>query len=386
MIKSINSSFENNTEIQTPKGSYFTPTPLGAKGKVTYVYPGVGSAYIGLGRDIFKMYPDVLEYFSKLTPNIGSVLHHRNTYPKVSGILNNDKLKELDRKLRKDIKKMSESGIAFAALYTMIMGGIYGVFPDSALGYSIGEVSMLVSLGVWKKPALLSKRLAKSDLFSERLSGEFKSVREYLGITDKDTKVWELYTVFGPADEVGNVVENEKNVWQILINTENESVIAGFPENCKRVLKKMGKDYFKLSLDLSIHCDPVKKEIDKFTELYSLETGDVGGIKFYSSSCYKPIPIRTKSVAYSIARNFTEQVDFPRLINSAYDDGTRIFIETGSRQICTLWIKEILKNKNHLAVPMNVKGKSDINTIVNTLAKLVSHKVNVNLLPLYRWA
>ncbi len=148
----------------------------------------------------------------------------------------------------------------------------------------------------------------------------------------------------------------------------------------------MGKDNFQLNLDLSIHCDPVKNEIDKFTELYSLETGDVGETKFYSSSCYKAIPIRTKSVAFSIAKNFTEKVDFPRLVNSAYEDGSRIFIETGSRQICTLWIKEILKDKNHLAVPLNVKGKSDVNTIVNTLAKLVSHKVHVNLSPLYRWA
>ena len=65
-------------------------------------------------------------------------------------------------------------------------------------------------------------------------------------------------------------------------------------------------------------------------------------------------------MAHSIARAFSETVDFPRLVNQAYDDGARIFIELGSRKFCSNLIDKILKDKDHLAMAINVKGTMDI--------------------------
>ena len=65
-------SFEKNQAIKTPVGSYFTPNPLGNEGKVAFVYPGSATAYTGLGKDIFQLFPELLtKYESQVGISIG---------------------------------------------------------------------------------------------------------------------------------------------------------------------------------------------------------------------------------------------------------------------------------------------------------------------------
>ena len=57
--KTLVNAFNNGKAIKTPKGSYFTPKPLGKKGKVAFVYPGSATAYEGLGRELFQLFPQL---------------------------------------------------------------------------------------------------------------------------------------------------------------------------------------------------------------------------------------------------------------------------------------------------------------------------------------
>jgi PfaB family protein len=168
-----------------------------------------------------------------------------------------------------------------------------------------------------------------------------------------------------------------------IINTPEEVVIAGDPDSCRRVIKKIGCKHYVLGLDLAIHSDPARMEYDRIVDLYTLPLCRNPDIKFYSSSCYKPIPLRSRAVAHSIAKAYSEPVDFPRLVNQAYEDGVRLFIELGSRKFCSNLIDKILEGKDHLAMAINVKGTKDQASLVRILAQLVSHGVPVDLSPLF---
>jgi PfaB family protein len=124
-------------------------------------------------------------------------------------------------------------------------------------------------------------------------------------------------------------------------------------------------------------------EYDRIVDLYTHPVFRVPDIKFYSSSCYKPIPLRSKSVAHSIAKAYSEPVDFPRLVNQVYEDGARLFIELGSRKFCSNLIDRILEGRDHLTMAINVKGTKDQASLVRILAQLVSHRVPVDLTPLF---
>jgi PfaB family protein len=389
MARALNNAFLKKQEIRTPGGSFFTPQPLGVDGKVVFVYPGVGSAYTGLGQDLFSMFPGVFDAFGGLVPNVGEHLMERLFYPRHSRNLTDDELKTMDRNLRTDIMNISRCGMSWSVIYTMILGGYLGLVPDCAMGYSMGEASMMASMMVWKNPADLGVLMNKSDLFSRALSGELTAVRDDWNlpraVEDENERIWESYTLLADRSAVEKAVEKEDRVYITLINTDREVVIAGAPENCIRVAENLGCRYFPLRLDLAIHSGPAHRVYDRLVALYDLELGEKTPVKFYSSSCYLPVPIRRRSVAHSIAKAFCDTVDFPRLVNRVYDDGGRIFIEVGPRQTCCQWISESLKDKPHVTVPLNIKGVGDKGALVRAMAQLVSHGVQMDISCLFKF-
>jgi acyl transferase domain-containing protein len=77
------------------------------------------------------------------------------------------------------------------------------------------------------------------------------------------------------------------------------------------------------------------------------------------------------------------QLDFLQLVNQVYSDGAKIFIEAGAGSVCSRWIDKILDGKEHLTVSLNRRGVDDHTSFVKALAKLVSHRVELDLSPLY---
>ncbi len=386
MRKGVPSSFEKGSEWKTTTGSYFTANPLGENGQLAYVYPGIGSAYVGLGQSMPHLFPELYERHTHMAPRMGELFREKELYPRRVECLNEDEIWKLELRLRKDIMAIAECGMAFFRIYTMIMRDIFKVEPHCALGYSMGEPGMMVSLGVWSDPVELIDRFSDSPTFRERLHGRLTAVREHWGIDEQSAgpgrKIWETYTLIASPDRVQEAVQDEEKVYLTIINTPGEVVIAGDPESCLRVIKKIKCKYYALGLDLAIHAEPTRLEHGRLVDLYNLPSTDVSGIRFYSSSCYRPIPPRSKAVANSIARAFCEPVDFPRLVNQSYADGARIFIELGSRAFCSNLISRILKGRDHLAVPINVRGVREQTAIVRVLAQLISHRIPVDLSPL----
>ena len=62
--KGVNNAFDKGTDWQTPIGSYFTPKPLGKEGEIAYVYPAAVNSYVGIGRNLFRLFPKVFDDFN----------------------------------------------------------------------------------------------------------------------------------------------------------------------------------------------------------------------------------------------------------------------------------------------------------------------------------
>ncbi|MCP4692077.1 MAG: type I polyketide synthase [Desulfobacterales bacterium] len=386
MRKGLPAACEKGGDARTPKGSYFTAAPLGRDGKVAFVYPGVGSAYVGLGHALFHLFPEIYDQFSKMVPDMAGVLKEKKIYPRSREPLTGDDIWQLELQLRKDMITVSECGMGFFALYTLILKNVFKVVPDCALGYSMGEAGMMAALDVWVDPGQLSGRLNSSPVFRDRLNGEFGAVREYWKQnrldTDSNEIGWNCYTLQAAPSTVSEVVKNEEKAFLTIVNSPAEVLIAGDPAACARVIEKIGCKHYAMGLPLVIHCDPARLEYDRLVDLHTLPVRRNPGMKFYSSSCYKAVPIRSKAVAHSIAEAFCVPVDFPRLINQVYADGARIFIEIGARKFCSNLIDKILQGKAHHALAVNVKGVKDQISVVRVLAQLASHRVEVDLSPL----
>ncbi|GAA0819571.1 hypothetical protein GCM10009111_23780 [Colwellia asteriadis] len=410
----MENAFESGIDWKTPKGSYFSaqpvtqsviqsPTqhsrvnstvPLGANNRkgdtsqvgnnIAFIYPGIGATYVGLGRDLFHLFPEIYQSVAALADDISSSLKDRLLNPRTIIRPTFNELKQLDIQLRGSLADIAEAGVGFACVFTQIFERVFKVKADFATGYSMGEVSMYAALGCWQQPGLMSARLAQSSTFNHKLCGELSTLRECWDLSNDEIAqqpLWETYTIKATLAEFEQASVGEKRVYCTIVNTPDSLLVGGFPQDCLRVIKNLGVRAMPLTMANAIHSAPAKAEYDAMVELYTMAVNPRIATKMYSSSCYLPVPQFSGSIANSIAKCLCEQVDFPRLVNTLYEQGSRVFIEMGPGRSLSSWVDKILPHGSHphLSVPVNAKGTRDEVTYFRALAKLLSHGVSVDL-------
>jgi 3-hydroxymyristoyl/3-hydroxydecanoyl-(acyl carrier protein) dehydratase len=130
----------------------------------------------------------------------------------------------------------------------------------------------------------------------------------------------------------------------------------------------------------------MRSEHDEIKRWFTLPVKTESNIDFYSAASYTRSTLGSTDIANNIADALCQPLDFPHLLRQIYDDGARIFIELGPGGTCTRWISETLKQEEHGAIAFNTRGVDDHTSVIRTLAKLVSHRVELDLSPLYRQA
>lgn len=389
-LKAVPACFENGTEWQTPVGSYFTPEPAGSQGGVALVYPGAFNTYPGVGKDLFWLFPDLHQRVMEISSEMGKVMREKMLYPRSLAAISKEELAALETRLLGDAITMLISGTAMSILYTHILREKFGIHPAAAFGYSLGENSMLYAVGVWGQGEKASERLEESDAFNMRLAGPQLAVREFWGMPAEDSPggepLWSNYLVMAAPDKVSAALEKEPRVYMTHVNTPRQVVIGGDPAACKRVLAELRCSSLQAPFDYALHCEVMRSEYNELAELHNWPVEKKPEIKMYSAADYCPLNLEQAEIAQKMAQMLTSPLDFPHLIRQVYADGARVFIEAGAGSNCARWIDESLKGSPHLAISMNRRGTDDYTTLVRTMARLYSHRVPMNLQPLFQFA
>lgn len=387
-VKGVNQAFESGEDWQTPLGSYFTAKPLGKKGAVAYVYPAAVNSYLGIARNLFRLFPKIhedvaLKSLHTLVADISKLV-----FPRSLNKLSTRQLEALEKQLLDDSLAIFDTDMIFTRFITTIIRDDFQVKPKFVFGYSLGETSMMSAAGVWTHFSEGIKALHASPLFADRLSGPKSAVREYWGLPSvqqfPDNNFWSNYVILATPSQVQECLKHENRVYLTQINTPEEVVIAGDPAACERVIKTLGCNSFRAPFDHVIHCEAMRSEYREIARVNTLPTNKtISDIVLYSASEYGPISLESQAIAQSIAKCLCEPLDFPRLVNRVYADGAKIFIEAGAGSVCSRWIDKILESKEHITVTLNRRGVDDHTSIVKALAKLLSHQVSLDLSPLY---
>ncbi len=386
-LKGIANAFETGKDWQSPLGSYFTAKPLGQRGKVAFVYSGAFTAYTGIGRNLFRLFPELYDHL--LIKNGYNRLANveKLVYPRSLEKLSNRQLEALEQQLIDNPVAILELEMFFATLLTTTLSNYFQIKPQSVFGYSLGEISMMLAQGIWTEFLDGSQSFNSSSLFKTRLCGSKNAVREYWelpqGKDEQGEDFWRNYILMCPVSLVQEALKHENRVYLLLINTPEEVVIAGDIQACQRVIAKLNCNAFSAPFTHVIHCEAMRSEYDELVRLNTLPIQNIPETIFYSAAEYKPIDLNSHSIAHNIAQNLCQQLNFPHLINRVYDDGFKIFIEVGAGSNCSRWIDKTLNQKEHITVPLNKRGVDDHASIIKALAKILSHRVNLDLSPLY---
>ncbi len=387
-IKGIQKAFQKNSEWKAPNGSYFTANPLGKKGKIAFVYPPYSKSYPGLGQNIFHLFPDLYEKLSQRTKLLNNLNNINFLYPKNIVKQSNKELKKLELA---NTMVMLQTGIGFAIIHTLIIREYFKINPDAAFGNSLGEISMLEALEIWNDDDRSRIQRSLSPCLTENLFGSCLTVRKLWNLpvdtTYSTQEFWGFYQLDIPVYILKKALKNTEKVYINSIHTPNQILICGLKDNCLKLIENLkcnyivpGENNYNLNL---LHIPLAKLEHDNIVNLFTIPVNHKSNIQCYSVANYEPIKLDSYSIAKSIAKMFSSTVDFPRLVNKAYQDGVKIFIELGAGNFVSTKIIQNLKDKEHLAISINTKGVDDYSGIIRLLAKLISHGVSVDLSPLY---
>jgi PfaB family protein len=385
-------AFDQQRDWKTPLGSYFTPNPQGQHGGVAFVYPGAFTSYMGMIPDLNRLFPKVMDSLAVFNDSDRMRqlmdIATQEVYPRTREKLSARQMEQLELKLQDDATTMLLFGTGAAVFFTSILRDYFRLEPQSVFGYSLGEFSMMYALQVWGSADEVAERLHRSSLFKTRLSGPKNAVREFWGLppamlSEPQKDFWGTYVLLSEPAPVREALAAEPLAYLTHINTPTEVVIAGDDAACRRVIQELNCDYFPAPSKHVLHCEAMSSQFSELKDWFTLPVQPAPQSLFYTAATYGQTRLDSPAIAQSIARALCQPVDFPRLIRQVYDDGARVFIELGPGGTCSRWIRDTLKQEDHATITFNTRGVDDHTSTLRALAKLVSHRVPLDLACLY---
>src|SRR5690606_11233681 len=143
---------------------------------------------------------------------------------------------------------------------------------------------------------------------------------------------WVNWRVFAPAGDVEAEAAKERHVRLTIVNAPGDVVIGGPPAEVDRVVERVGRSRaYPIGYDVALHCAEARAYDGPWRELHTRATYPVPGVRFYTSATCSHYEPTSEACAEAITRMAQQRVDFPRLIENAYADGVRVFVEHGPR-------------------------------------------------------
>jgi PfaB family protein len=361
----------SGSEWRTPSGSCYAAQPLGTSGEIAFVYPGGASVALGAGRDLLLLFPELHDDV------VAAQIDGDLIYPPSIGAPEPAAIEAAKRRLRGDLVAMLRNSAAFALLATRVLREQFGIAPHSALGYSMGEGTMLLALGAWPDVGELAGRLRESPLFHTTLAGRRReAARTYLGAQDAADDFWGVYLVRAPAERVAAALRGADDAFVTLINTPGEVIVAGASASVEQRLTHLGVEWSRAPFDHVLHAPPAAPWREALAEFHTLPVADVADVRFYSTTSERPLELTSAALANAMAGATVEPFDFVALVERVYHHGARLFVELGPGAACTRWIDGILGARPHAAIAIDERGDGQTG-LVRAVARLLAHGVPI---------
>ncbi|GAA2105342.1 beta-ketoacyl synthase N-terminal-like domain-containing protein [Actinomadura alba] len=326
-----------------PEGVAFRAEPV--TGELGFVYTNGSAAYPDMGRELVRDFPAVAEAVEEC---FGPLLVPRS-----------------------DVLDQIRGAGALAALHTELTRGLFGLNPTAAIGYSSGESASLLALGAWRDPVQFGADARNCGLFTQELGGELRAIRRIWKSLGIKGERWASYLVGVPAEQLRLVPA----VHLLAINAPDACVIGGEETACASVVA--GLPSVRIDYELVAHLRELADVRDRHWKLHHRVTHPVPGVRFYTGATSASYSPTAELAADALTGQALRTIDFVKMIEQAWADGVRVFVEHGPRGLCTGWIQRILAGRDHIAVALDAPGRGT-RQLFRAIAELMAAGIPVD--------
>jgi malonyl CoA-acyl carrier protein transacylase len=339
----------------------FSPAPI--QGRVASVFSPEGGAYPGMGRELLLGLPILPMFLRGFTGDLSA-----------AGWLFGS------GRLRRGEPMADCAGTLFLGqVHAAFSRDILGYRPDVVLGVSLGEVSALQAYGAWVTLEGEVEQLERGGLYSRTVAGTFDAARQHWRLAEDAAVRWQCWTVLGPVEKVQEQAAKEGRAYISLVFSQAHCILAGDSEACRRVLSACTGITAFPCLPLASHTPVLSAWREEWLQHFRRPTRPVPGVEFHSSFFGGPIEWSEERVAAALAGQFLGPLDFRIMAQRAWDDGVRVFLEHGPRDVLTSALKRLLPEGEGLFVALDAQGEPSLQRAVRVAAELWSRGVTVDL-------
>ncbi|MEB3197744.1 MAG: beta-ketoacyl synthase N-terminal-like domain-containing protein, partial [Candidatus Sericytochromatia bacterium] len=344
-----------------PEGLAFAQAPLG--GEVAALFGGAASAYAGMGRELFMALPELGEGLRGAFPGVGDaagwMFDERRT-----GITPLEKL---------------WGASALAQAHAVVTRRMLGIPFQATLGLSSGETNALYAFEAWHDMGALRQEFEAAEVFTRHLGGACETLQTAWQGMGLSHTAWANWRVSATADEVRALLPDVPFVSLTTILGPKDVIIGGLPEACRRLITALGGVVaLPLEYDVAVHSEEVRHYADAWRALHRRPTSPVPGVRFYTHATGRWYEPTADSAADALLGQALKTIDFPALVEAAYADGVRVFVEHGPQAGLAPLVRQILGDRPHLAVSLDMQSQPSLRQLANACAALLAAGVPVD--------
>jgi acyl transferase domain-containing protein/acyl carrier protein len=339
-------------------------------GKLGALFPGQGSQYAGMLRDLACQFPGMMqalaeadEVFAREPARAKRLSDYIYPHP----VFSEDARQQQEAELKStDVAQPALGAVSIGAFNVL---NHFGVAAEAACGHSYGELLALCGAGRIEPAALHQLSNLRGRLMAD---DNGKRERGAMLAVQADEKAVQDFL---REDGGGLVVANR--------NSPKQYVLSGPGEQIKRALEKLTARAIRsrmLQVSAAFHSPLVADARLPFAEALESVAIDKGRMPVYANATGSEYPKSAKQAREVLASQIVRPVNFMDQVQAMHADGVRTFVEVGPGHVLSDLVQSILPGEAETIALDSSKGnRSGTFDLALALARLASlgHEVDL---------
>ncbi|MFZ1987260.1 MAG: SDR family NAD(P)-dependent oxidoreductase [Desulfatitalea sp.] len=336
------------------------------QGDIAFLFPGQGSQYPGMGRDLICSFPSSLEAFQE----VEQLLESEHTlseylYPRLPG----DTTAYSERLRKTQIAQPAIGAVSVAMLEAL---AYFGIAATATCGHSYGELVALHAAGRIDRATLWGLSIARGRFMAQAGAGG-NDPGCMLAVSAPIEALDRLVGASGPEIVLANR------------NSPHQGVLSGSTsaiEAAEKACREKGWKAVRLPVAAAFHSSLVSAAEAPFKKVVDGTDWHPGTIHVLSNTTGEPYPPDAAQAKDLLGGQLAKPVDFVANIERLYAMGVRTFIEVGPKSVLTGLVSTTLKGKEFQAMALDrssgrESGLADLASVLAQLAA-IGHGVHLD--------
>lgn len=363
--------------IKDSQGLYFFEPSVRASGRLAFLFPGEGSQYVNMLADLCIYFPEVREKFDLIDRLCTGPTRN---YAPSDIIFPSPTLSETERTVVTERLWQMEGAVeailtANQALFDLLSR--LEIRPDVMLGHSTGEYSAMFASGMIN--------LADNGRIGQ-FAWELNQIHQEAATEGKIPQAVLVAVGTDVATVLAMTAQIDGDIYIAMDNCPHQTVIVGEEKVVEQAVEQLrcrGLICERLAFDRPYHTPLFEPFATKLQVFFARWLGSPPRIQTYSCPTMAPFSGDMTQMQHVAVEHWMRPVEFRQTIEAMYADNVRTFVEVGPRGNLTAFVDDILRDRPHLAVPVNIMHRSGITQLHHLVGILAAQGVPMRLDYLY---